>query len=160
MRLLLTLALLVFLPAVAQTESVDLVRVNKAERKMTLLYKDKRIREYKIALGGNPTGHKQQEGDSRTPEGRYVLDYKKADSAFYKSIHISYPNKQDVESARKRRVKPGGFIMIHGQPNGYEWAEDVTQKRDWTDGCIALKNADMDEVWKLVRVGTTIEILP
>ena len=156
---LLVACLLTWLPG-AYAETADLVRVLKGERKMTLLQNGKTIREYRIALGRNPIGHKQQEGDKRTPEGTYKLDYKNPGSSFYKSIHITYPNRADKESARRRGVSPGGMIMIHGQPNGYAAAEAITQKTDWTDGCIAMRNRDMDEVWQLVPVGTTIEILP
>ena len=102
----------------AQTP-VDLVRVIKSERKLMLIADGKVIHEFKVALGGNPKGHKQQEGDKRTPEGRYMLDYKKADRAFYRAIHVSYPNSGDVASAKKRGVSPGGLIMIHGQQNGF-----------------------------------------
>lgn len=102
----------------AAEAKVDLVRVLKGERKLQLLAGTQVLREFPVALGGNPLGHKQQEGDRRTPEGRYLLDYKKADSAFYKAIHISYPNGADLAAARKRGVAPGGQIMIHGQKNG------------------------------------------
>lgn len=144
----------------AHAESADLVRVKKAERKMLLYSHDKILREYRIVLGRNPTGHKQQEGDKRTPEGRYVLDYRNPHSSFHKSLHISYPNKQDRESAKKRGVAPGGMIMIHGAPNGFIGPESAVLLTDWTDGCIALTNRDMDEVWRLVPDGTPIEIQP
>jgi murein L,D-transpeptidase YafK len=137
---------------------VDLVWVVKSERKMYLLEDEEIIREYDIALGDNPEGHKQQEGDERTPEGLYVLDYKKEDSIFYRAMHISYPNEEDRENARRLGVSPGGFIMIHGQPNNWGWFSSVTQNVDWTDGCIALTNEEMDEFMSLVKVGTMIEI--
>src|SRR5690606_20762564 len=97
----------------------------------------------RIALGGNPVGHKQQEGDQRTPEGRYVLDYRKPDSAYFRALHVSYPNAADAAAAKARGVSPGGLIMIHGQRNGFGWAAAATQRVDWTDGCIALSNEDM-----------------
>lgn len=143
----------------AQTP-VDLVRVLKSEHKLQLLYEGEVIREFSVALGRNPKGHKQQEGDQRTPEGSYTLDYKKADSAFYRAIHISYPNSADVLSAKTRNVSPGGQIMIHGQKNGWSWLSFITQRSDWTNGCIALNNADMDIVWALISEGTKIEIFP
>ena len=118
------------------------------------------LHEFRIALGRNPKGHKTREGDSRTPEGVYVLDYKKADSAFYKAIHISYPNALDIAAAKTARVSPGGQIMIHGQKNGLGWLSQLAQTTDWTDGCIALRNADMDVVWNTVKTGTPIELLP
>ena len=137
---------------------VDLVKVDKSANKMFLMQGEKVIKEYKIALGANPQGHKQQEGDKRTPEGTYTLDYKKEDSAYYRSMHISYPNKIDIESAKKRGVSPGGFIMIHGQPNGRGWIASISQQTNWTDGCIALSNEEMDEFMALVAVGTKIDI--
>ena len=115
-----------------------------------------------VRLGGTPLGHKQREGDRRTPEGRYLLDFRKADSAFYRALHVSYPNRDDRANARRLGVPPGGAIMIHGQPNGLQLTADstVTIPYDWTDGCIALSNADMTTLWNLVRVPTPIEIDP
>ena len=141
-------------------QKADLVLVRKHERKLYLIRNDKHFREYKIALGDNPIGHKQQEGDQRTPEGKYILDYKKPDSAFYKAIHISYPNEQDKMNARELGVSPGGAIMIHGQKNGYSWLSLISQSFDWTLGCIAVKNPEMDEIWDSVMVGTPIIIEP
>ncbi len=158
--IILLISLFVFTcPAFADSK-IDFVLVKKSEKKMFLLSKGKIIKQYKIALGANPKGHKQQEGDERTPEGTYVLDYKKTDSAFYKAIHISYPNKKDIERAKKSGVNPGGLIMIHGQKNGLGWLSGISQLFNWTDGCIALKNKDMDEVWSLVEAGTAIELQP
>lgn len=125
-----------------------------------LIAEGKVVHEFKVALDGNPKGYKQQEGDKRTPEGRYTLDYKKADSAFCKAIHISYPSPDDVAAAKKRSVSPGGQIMIHGQQNGLGWLSFLSQRLDWTDGCIALRNDEMEVVWGLVKEGTQIEILP
>lgn len=138
---------------------IDSVRVLKAERRLELMQGNRVARTYKVALGGEPVGHKQKEGDQKTPEGAYVLDYKKADSAFHLSIHISYPNEQDRVSARQKGVSPGGAIMIHGQRNGLGWLGGIAQRFDWTDGCIAVSNQDMDEIWRLVQVGTPIQIL-
>ena len=138
----------------------DLVLVKKGERKMYLIKKDKPFKEYRVAFGANPEGHKQKEGDERTPEGRYILDYKKSDSAFYKAIHISYPNEQDKKRAREMGVNPGGLIMIHGQKNGYGWLGFISQSFNWTDGCIAVKNSEMDEIWTSVDSGTPIIIEP
>jgi len=145
---------------VSAEETVDLVRVLKAERKMQLITKGKVIREFHVALGGNPEGHKRKEGDKRTPEGRYMLDYKKSDSAFYKAIHISYPNAADTERAKKAGVSPGGQVMVHGQKNGLGWLAFFTQLFDWTNGCVALNNSDMDEVWSFVEAGMPIELVP
>lgn len=138
----------------------DLVRVLKSERKLELVANGKIIKEFKIALGSDPKGHKQQEGDGKTPEGKYVLDYKKADSAYYKAIHVSYPNENDVSLAKARSMNPGGQIMIHGQKNGLGWLSFISQRMDWTQGCVALANDDMDTVWNLIEAGTKIEILP
>lgn len=139
---------------------VDLVRVNKAERSMELIAGGEPVRRYPVALGANPVGHKQREGDERTPEGIYVLDWRNPASAFHKSIHISYPDADDRAAAAARGEDPGGDIMIHGQPNGWGWWGWMTQWVDWTNGCIAVTDAEMDEIWALVPDGTRIEILP
>lgn len=137
---------------------VDLVKVDKSERKMYLLSNGNTVKEFKIALGASPEGHKQQEGDERTPEGNYVLDYIKEDSAFYRAMHISYPNKNDMSNAKANGVSPGGFIMIHGQKNGFGWLSFLSQNFDWTNGCIALTNSEMDQFLELVEEGTDIQI--
>lgn len=139
---------------------VDLVRVEKSGRRMQLLSGEAVVKEYKIALGARPVGHKRWEGDERTPEGRYVLDWRNPKSMAYKSIHISYPNMQDMAAAKSVGVSPGGAIMIHGAANGYGWWGWVLQLIDWTDGCIAVTNQEMDEIWTLVQDGTPIVINP
>ncbi len=159
MKYILLAIVIFFCPFSAYAESkIDSVLVRKSERKMFLLEKGNIVREYKISLGAAPKGHKEKEGDERTPEGQYVLDYKKKDSSFYKAIHISYPNAKDIESAKKNKVNPGGQIMIHGQKNGYGNFSWLTQKFDWTDGCIAVTNKEMEEIWNLVKVNTLIII--
>jgi len=140
--------------------TVDRVMVWKSERKMYLLADHAVVREYNIALGTNPRGPKRMEGDGRTPEGTYILDFKNPDSAFYKSIHVSYPNSADKRRAARSGVDPGGEIVIHGQRNGFHPVSWGSQRFDWTDGCIAVTNAEMDELWRLVSVGTVIEIRP
>ena len=159
---LLAIALITFIPVAhaARPAGVDLVKVDKSDRQLTLIRNGKTIATFSIALGGNPIGHKQQEGDVRTPEGRYVLDFKKADSAYFRAIHVSYPNEADRLRAKVAGVSPGGAIMIHGQRNGFGWLSAITQRLDWTDGCIALSNEDMQRVWDLVQVPTPIEIAP
>jgi murein L,D-transpeptidase YafK len=138
----------------------DLVIVKKSERILCLI-KDKKIfRKYKISLGDNPKGHKTKEGDEKTPEGNYTLDYKKSNSSFYKAIHISYPKKEDVNNAKKSGINPGGFIMIHGQKNHLGWLSFLTQKYDWTNGCIAVTNKEMDEIWQSIDIPIKIQILP
>ena len=138
--------------------AVDLVKVDKSESKMYLLDGVTVIKEYHVAFGGNPKGHKQQEGDQRTPEGTYALDYKKEDSSFYRAMHISYPNSADLANAKKLGVSAGGFIMVHGQRNKLGWLSSLTQEFNWTNGCIALTNDEMDEFMDLVKVGTKIQI--
>ena len=150
-----------FIPSYATCiEKADFVLVIKSESKLYLKKDGKTLKEFHVVFGDNPNGHKLREGDKKTPEGRYILDYKKEDSTFYKSIHISYPNEQDTRRAKEWGVDPGGLIMIHGQKNGLGWLSFITQFFNWTDGCIALSNNDMDEVWKAVDVGTPIEIKP
>ena len=155
-----TIAALFLLLSTAQSAEIDSVLVIKSISKMYLISKGERIKEYSIALGGNTKGHKQQEGDKKTPEGKYFLDYKKSDSSFYKAIHISYPNEKDIARADEEGVNPGGLIMIHGQKNGFGWLSWLSQRFNWTNGCIAVTNSDMDEIWSLVETETPIEIRP
>ena len=141
-------------------QTADFVLVVKSESRLYLIREGEEFAAFRVVFGSNPKGHKQQQGDERTPEGRYTLDYKNANSAYYKSIHISYPNAKDRENARKRGVDPGGHIMVHGQRNGYEVFSVFAQLFNWTNGCIALSNRDMDVVWQTVNPGTPIEIRP
>ena len=127
---------------------------------MQLLRAGEVLREYKIALGGNPVGPKQQRGDRRTPEGKYVLDWRNQDSAYHRSIHVSYPNDEDVRRAADMGVHPGSGIMIHGLPNGEGWIGKAHVGMDWTRGCIAVTDQEMDEIWELVDDCTPIEIRP
>jgi murein L,D-transpeptidase YafK len=157
MKVISALLLLMLMPCLVFAE-VTLVKVKKSENRMFLMENDRVVKEYRVVFGANPKGHKQQEGDEKTPEGTYTLDYKKEDSSFHRAMHISYPNKQDKANAKKRGVSPGGFIMIHGQPNGLGWLAPVSQQFNWTKGCIALTNSEMDEFMKLVSVGTKIKI--
>jgi murein L,D-transpeptidase YafK len=159
-RFLLITALCLGMEASQAQQMADQVLVDKSESRLYLLKDSEIITSFRVRFGSNPKGHKQQQGDGRTPEGRYILDYKNINSAFYKSIHISYPNAQDRKSAWQRGVDPGGDIMIHGQANGWGWFGPVMQYFNWTDGCIALRDRDMETVWKAVRVGTPIVIRP
>ncbi len=136
----------------------DKVLVIKSEHQLFLIKDGETFATYNVTFGGNPNGHKQSLGDEKTPEGKYLLDYKNANSDYYKSIHISYPNKKDRENANRLGVSPGGDIMIHGQANGWEWAAPIVQLFSWTDGCIALSNKDMDQLWLAIVPGTPIEI--
>ena len=138
----------------------DSVLVDKSERKLYLLREGIKYREYSIALGPRPRGHKLHAGDERTPEGRYILDFKTEKSDFYKAIHISYPNEQDIKRASDIGAAPGGSIMIHGMPNNTTLPPELVQMFNWTDGCIAVTNADMDEIWPAIKPGTPIDIRP
>jgi murein L,D-transpeptidase YafK len=160
MRILVIICLLTIPNFTYGAEKADLVLVVKSQSKLYLIKNNKILSEYKVAFGANPKGPKEREGDERTPEGRYILDYKKDDSAFYKAIHISYPNENDRKRAKRLGVSPGGLIMIHGQKNGFGWLSWITQHFDWTDGCIAVSNSAMDVIWESVDVGTPIEIKP
>ena len=139
---------------------VDQVIVNKAAHQMILMKNGKEVHRFWIALSDKPVGHKQFEGDKKTPEGTYVLDYIKQKSYYYKAFHISYPNAKDIEFARKHGRRPGGMIMIHGQPPSKSEYHETVQRTNWTNGCIALLNPDIDLFLSLVEVGTPITINP
>lgn len=139
------------------------VVVDKSDRKLVVIRDGRPHREYRISLGGMPVGHKQREGDLRTPEGTYTLDWRNPRSRYYKSIHISYPNEEDRRRAAERGVDPGGHIMLHGEhydPAMRRTLRRAAKPKDWTEGCIALNNEHMDEIWREVPDGTTIEIRP
>ncbi|CAK2091008.1 L,D-transpeptidase family protein [Vibrio crassostreae] len=137
---------------------VTLVKVDKSKRRMYLLKGEEVIQEFRIALGKQPKGHKRFEGDNRTPEGEYQLDYVMKESDFYRSVHINYPQPSDMQWAEQNDVDPGGNIKIHGIKNGEHRSPSFIQSFDWTDGCIALTNQDMDEFLQLVKMGTPIHI--
>ncbi|NEV61209.1 L,D-transpeptidase family protein [Thiorhodococcus minor] len=144
------------------TGPVERVVVKKSQRKLQLVGGGQVMREYRVALGGSPVGHKYREGDQRTPEGSYVLNWRNPSSNFHKAIHISYPSERDRHVSRQLGYSPGGMIMIHGMPN-YIRSESMRRQyvgRDWTQGCIAVQNHEMDEIWRMVRDGTPIEIIP
>ena len=145
--------------AMPKSIMINKVFVDKSARTLQLLSDNKVIKTYHIALGGNPVGHKQQQGDKRTPTGSYTLDYKNEKSKFYRSIHVSYPNAADKARAKSRGVSPGGDIMIHGQKNGFGHLAAINQQRGWTDGCIAVTDDEMDEIMAAVEIGTPIEIV-
>lgn len=156
------LVLTVFLGGVAKASpfSVDHIVVKKGDRKMFLFNEGRLVKSYPISLGDNPIGHKVQVGDERTPEGRYNLTYKNPESRFYRSIHVDYPNVEDRKRAKDLGVHPGGQIKIHGLPNRQDFPTDVYLDMNWTDGCIAVSNKHMDELWSSVKFNTPIEILP
>jgi len=136
------------------------VLVFKQEHRLILLRGDTVLKTYRVALGRNPLGPKTRAGDHRTPEGLYALDWQNPQSKFHFSIHISYPNAKDVANAHRQGVQPGGDIMIHGLQDGLGWIGRFHRFVDWTDGCIAVTNAEMDQIRQAVPIGTPIEIRP
>jgi murein L,D-transpeptidase YafK len=143
-------------PPLRASVVADKVLVLKRQRKLYLIQGTKVLKRYTVSLGGHPVGPKIKEGDRKTPEGTYVLDWHNTESQFYKSIHISYPNATDLARAERLGVPPGGDLFIHGQPNDFNGPGK--QPGDWTDGCIAVSNEEMDEIWRAVADGTPIEI--
>jgi murein L,D-transpeptidase YafK len=127
---------------------------------MLLLHGDRVLRDYAISLGRNPAGPKRHYLDGRTPEGRYLIDARVDGSRFHRALHISYPNESDREFARRAGVAPGDGVMIHGLPDGEQWVGETQRRYDWTNGCIAVTDDEMDEIWGLVDDGTPIEIRP
>jgi murein L,D-transpeptidase YafK len=138
----------------------DAILVRKGERRLYLLRRGEVLRSYRVALGLNPVGHKERAGDFRTPEGRYRIERRNPRSDFFLSMQVSYPNSRDAANARRNGWQPGGSIMIHGLPNEPRKGADYYATQDWTDGCIALSNADMLEIWMLVSNNTPIQIEP
>lgn len=138
----------------------DRILIEKKERRLTLLSKGKALKTYQIALGGNPNGPKERQGDNKTPEGIYVIDSRNNNSSYHLSLHISYPNEKDKKRAKQLGVSPGGDIMIHGIKNGFSWAGDLHSEVDWTKGCIAVTDEEVEEIDKLAPNGTIVEIRP
>jgi murein L,D-transpeptidase YafK len=138
----------------------DEVIIDKSDRALHLLNKGKIFRTFKIALGIVPDGDKEKEGDFKTPEGKYLLDMRNPNSDFFLSIHVSYPDSADRQEAARRGVDPGGAIMIHGQPNEPSRSETYYKTQDWTNGCIAVSNSDMIDIWLMTGDNTPIEIRP
>jgi tetratricopeptide (TPR) repeat protein len=143
-----------------QKGPVDKVLIEKKERRLTLILRGEVLKTYKIALGGNPIGPKERQGDNKTPEGTYVIDSKNKGSRYHRSLHISYPNEKDKKRAKELGVSPGGDIMIHGIKNGFSWAGDSHTEVDWTKGCIAVTDEEIEEIEKLAPNGTIVEIRP
>ncbi len=140
--------------------TADLIVVDKSDRVLTLYRHGRVLKSYRVALGSQPIGPKQQAGDGRTPEGRYTIDSRRRDSAFHRALHVSYPNAGDRKAARRRGVSPGGDIMIHGLKNGMGALGPLHRLSDWTRGCIAVTNDEIEEIWRVVPDGTPIEIRP
>jgi murein L,D-transpeptidase YafK len=145
------------LPSDAQA---DLVMVHKAARRLELYRNGQLLKTYEVSLGRHPIGAKEQQGDGRTPEGEYWLDYRNPKSSFHKALHISYPGSADVASVQSRGVDPGGLIMVHGMRNGLGWLGRFHRAIDWTDGCVAVTDSEMDEIWRTVPDGTRIVLKP
>jgi len=141
-------------------QKIEKILVLKSARKLQLISDGKPIKSYRISLGKQPKGPKLQEGDKRTPEGLYWVDWRKKSDKFNLAMHINYPNVSDAAKARREGLNPGSMIMIHGTPDSEENPEELFHTLDWTDGCIAMKNYEMREVWSLVKDGTLVEIRP
>lgn len=150
---------------IRQDTPITEVKIYKANRVVKLMHGDQTIQSYPMRLGFDPLGHKVQEGDGKTPEGQYILDWRNPKSAFYKSLHINYPNAQDQATAKQLGVSAGGDVMIHGSATSSQIEKlpslmSYLPQKDWTWGCVAVRNVDMDEIWKLVDDGTVITIYP
>ncbi len=143
-----------------ELDLVDKIVVHKGGRKLLVLYEGKVIKSYDISLGGNAIGAKMEEGDLKTPEGNYTIDWKHPNSSYYLALHISYPNDHDKIHVKDKEVHLGGDIMIHGMPNGLGFLYPILRHSDWTQGCIALSNVAMEELVSAVEIGTPIIIKP
>ena len=158
-----TIALLAIIalstPTSAET-TADLVIVNKAKRELLLMHGGKVLKSYRVALGRNPVGPKTRQGDGKTPEGVYSISGRNAASAFHRALRVSYPNAADRAAARRHGLNPGGDIMLHGLPNGQGYIGQAHRLTDWTEGCIAVTNAEIEEIWRLVPDGARVEINP
>jgi murein L,D-transpeptidase YafK len=160
---LLLAAALAWLPGAAPAttlEMADRVVVRKAERRLYLMNGDRVLRTFRVALGLTPKGAKQREGDFRTPEGEYRLVGRNQNSDFFLAMEVSYPGPDDLRRAAREGVSPGGQIMIHGLPNRLKKPLEYYQTRDWTNGCIAVSNSDMVDIWLMTPTNTPIQILP
>jgi len=144
----------------ATPPAIDQLLIHKHERRLEVISHGQVIRQYRIALGKQPVGHKQERGDERTPEGIYSIDWRHRSPSYNLSLHLDYPNLKDRADAWKRGADPGSMIMIHGTPEDEEYPEWFFTGLDWTNGCIALDNRSMRELWDLVPDGTLVEIRP
>jgi len=163
MKLLAVALLVLLLPGLMQASEfpvAERVVIEKGARKLHLIQQGKAFRTYKIALGIRPVGDKKREGDFKTPEGKYYLDARNPNSDYFLSIRISYPDPKDRREAGEMGVDPGGAIMIHGQPNDPTRSETYYRTQDWTNGCIAVSNSDMIDIWLMTGENTPIEIRP
>src|SRR5262249_42748234 len=142
----------------AAAVQADQIVIVKSERTMTLLRQGQVLKTYKVALGHEPRGAKMQRGDNKTPEGKYTIDSRNPHSQFHLALHISYPNQADRARAKGLGVNPGGEIMIHGLPPAYSWLGAAHRTVDWTLGCVAVTDAEIEEIWGLVPNGVQVEI--
>jgi murein L,D-transpeptidase YafK len=140
--------------------TVDRVVVEKSARRLSIFANGKKLKTYRVALGRNPVGAKQEEGDNKTPEGIYKIDGRNAQSSFHLALHVSYPSEEDTARATERGASAGFDIMIHGIQNGLGWIGVFHRMHDWTAGCIALTDEEIDELWRVTPDGTTVEIRP
>jgi len=147
-------------PSRGAEQKADRIEIHKADHLMNLLRAGKVIKTYKVALSTVPVGAKEREGDHKVPEGQYIIDRKNPQSQFHLALHVSYPNAADRERARKRGVRPGGDIEIHGLAPKFAWVGAAHRQMDWTDGCIAVTSTEIEEIFPLVDVGTQVEIFP
>jgi murein L,D-transpeptidase YafK len=165
------LTIMVVLLAIPQVSQASIYGRSFKKARYIQIYKSKRtlmlydehgqlMKKYRVSLGKNPVGHKRKEGDKRTPEGRYFIETRNPDSNYHLSLKISYPNHNDWNRAQRFGDSPGGMIMIHGLPNGKEWIKKYHKNKDWTDGCIAVNNEEIREIWRLVDDGTPVDIFP
>lgn len=157
LRLLLFLSLIT---AASAQSKVDRLVVLKRQHKLLLMSGDQVVKSYQVALGSGGLAPKRRQGDHRTPEGPYTIDYRNPASRFHLALHISYPQQTDKQRARQLGVNPGGDIMIHGLGPSFSWAGELHRNHDWTDGCIAVTDEEMDEIWQAVPDGTPVEIRP
>jgi murein L,D-transpeptidase YafK len=142
------------------TPQADRIVIVKSQRTLTLFHAAKILKTYKVALGSTPVGAKTRQGDGKTPEGLYTIDSRNAHSQFHLSLHVSYPNAGDRARAARLKVNPGGEIMIHGLPPAFAYLGPLHRQHDWTLGCIAVTDAEIEEIWKLAPIGTVVEIKP
>ncbi len=160
----LTIAAVLLASVVSATSQVplraDRIVIVKAKRQLTLYFASAPVKTYKIALGRSPVGAKQCEGDKRTPEGTYRIDSRNPNSHYHRALHVSYPNATDMARAKKIGCNPGGDIMIHGITNGFGWLGAAHRRVDWTIGCIAVTDEEIEEIWAAVPNGTAVEIRP
>jgi murein L,D-transpeptidase YafK len=153
-------AVLLALMIAAAPRQAYRVLIEKSARQLTLIRNGRVLRRYHVSLGSTPAGAKERQGDGRTPEGIYRIDSRNAYSKYHRSLHVSYPNAADRLRASRLHVSPGGEIMIHGTPNRWRGLPFVFAHTDWTKGCIAVSDAEIEEIWKLVPNGTVVEIRP